>query len=176
MPASVSVKQRTGASGTPTDTSITNLRMTLADVANNGASNPLAAPAAGSIQSFWSSLFLNADTSPAGTINNIKWYTTGSNPWTGVTLQVATAGAYTQATGTASSGTVLSAPNYPGLVASPVDGFTKTSTTPLSVNGTITNPSTGKISDFVIKQLTVVSTAIQGTLAASTGTFQYDEN
>ena len=52
---------------------------------------------------------------------------------------------------------------------------TFTSAAPLSVPGTISNPNTGKISDYVVMQAVVGTTAVAGTLAAETITFQYDE-
>jgi hypothetical protein len=56
------------------------------------------------------------------------------------------------------------------------DAFTFTSGSPLSLNGSITNPSTGRFGGGVYLQMTVASTATQGTTASETLTFAYDES
>lgn len=173
MAASVSVKQFTGPSATPT--TITSLVLCLADAANDGTAHPVTAPGSGSVQSFSATLAPNADSAPAGGINNVKFYSSGTNPWTGVTLQVAKGGTYTQATGSGSTGTVLNTTNFPGTTA-PVDAFSYTSGSPLSLAGSLAGGSTGRItSDYLMLQETVSSVAIQGALAPSTMYFQYDE-
>jgi hypothetical protein len=45
----------------------------------------------------------------------------------------------------------------------------------LSVTGSITNPSTGKISQFVVIQARLSTSAVAGTLTAETITWRYDE-
>lgn len=54
--------------------------------------------------------------------------------------------------------------------------FTYTSGSPLSVAGSINNPSTGVFGDPVQLQMSVASTATQGTTPSETLTFQYDES
>lgn len=174
MPASVSVKQRTGASGSPTDTSITNLQFTAADAANNGSNNPIQASQSVNINSYVAAIFLNADTTPTTNINNIRAYTSGSNPWSGVNLNVATGSTYTQATGSAGNGTTLNTSNFSGISA-PVNAFTLTQAVPLAVNGSIANPNTGKISDFIYLQLVVTPTVAQGALAQGNFFIDRDE-
>jgi len=54
--------------------------------------------------------------------------------------------------------------------------FTYTSGSPLSVSGSISNPSTGVFGDPVQLQMAVASTATQGTTPSETLTFAYDES
>ena len=169
MAATVSIKEVNGAS-TGTPTTITASRFCTTDSYNPTTTYPLVKPAAGSNYSYVKSFYLNADTTPAGTINNIKWYTDGAIGWTGVTFQAGTSASYAQATGT--QGTTASQMTGKTNQAS-ADTFT--SGAPLSVTGTISNPSTGKISDYVLCQAVVSTSAVAGTLAAETITWQYDE-
>jgi hypothetical protein len=166
MPATLSVKQAVGA--TPTLTSITNLRHNTDDTVNPGTTNPLVRPAAGTNYGFWKTVFLNADTTPSGTINNIRFFSDGAIGWTGVVLNAGTNASYTQATGT-----VGTTGDVSGVAT--VDVATYTASAPLSVAGSINNPSTGKISDYVVLQAAVGTTAVAGTLASETLTWRYDE-
>jgi hypothetical protein len=166
MPATISVKEVNGASaGTPN--TITAARFCTADSYNPGTNNPLVKPSSGSNYSYKKSFYLNADTSPAGTINNIKWYTDGTIGWTGVTIQAKTAETYAQATGT--EGTTGD------QMTGGTSAATYTSAAPLSVTGTISNPSTGKISHYVELQAVLSTSAVAGTLDAETITWKYDE-
>src|SRR2546428_6255428 len=81
-----------------------NQRMTTADENASGSptTNPVPIPSAGSVnRSFWQNTNLYILTTPAGTINNVKWYTDGANSFgTGVTCSGSNTGSYIQATGT----------------------------------------------------------------------------
>lgn len=174
MPASVSIKEHTGSG--PTATTITNARFCLADAPNDGSAHPIQAQSGSTVTSFVKTIAPYADTTPATQINNVKFYTSGTNPWTGVTVIASKGSTYTQATGTTTSGTALNSTNFPG-VTSPVDAFSFTSTAPLLLAGSLTNPSTGRItSDYLQVQMVVSSTAIQGVLAQSTAYYQFDES
>lgn len=173
MAASVSIKEYNGSGGTPT--TITNARFCLADAPNDGTAHPIQAPGSGSVLSFVKVVAPNADTAPATQINNVGFYTSGVNPWTGVSVQAAKGSTYTQATGTVSTGTALNSTNFPGTSA-PADAFSYTSSSALSLAGSI-GASTGRItSDYLFLQMTVTSTAVQGTLAQSTAYIKYDES
>lgn len=173
MAATVSIKQFTGSG--PTATSISNLRFCLADAANDGSAHSIQAPGSGSVQSFVAVLSPNADTAPTTGINNVKFYTSGTNPWSGPTLQASKGGTYTQATGTTSTGTVLNSTNFPGT-STAADAFTYTSASPLALSGSIA-AATGRVtSDYLFLQMTVPSTTVQGILAQSTAYVQYDES
>lgn len=179
MPATITIRRRTGSSGAPTNTDITSAttRLSLSDAPTPGTSDPLQIPSSGTNYSFWSSIYLNADTSPTGTIDNVEWYSDGTGSYgTGVTMKVTTAASYTQATGSATTGTQLLIGNYAGITPSPPNNaFGYTSGAPLTVAGSISNPSTGKITDFVVQQLEIASTASPGTLSAETFTITYNE-
>ncbi len=166
MAATVVVKQSVGAG--PSDTTITNCRFNTDDTVNPGTTNPLVKPSAGTNRSFWKTVYLNADTTPSGTINNCKIYSDGTISWTGVTVYLGSATAYTQATGTAGTSGDDSA-----VATAAITDFT--SGAPKSLTGSIDNPSTGKITDYVVMQTDLTTSAVAGALAAETITFQYDE-
>lgn len=167
MAADVVVKQLVGASP-GSATTITNLRMNTDDTVNPGTVNPLVKPAAGTNYSYEKTVYLNADTTPSGTINNCKLYSDGTIGWTGVTLYVGSNGTYHQAEGTEGTTAPVST-----VATALVSGFT--SGAPKSLTGTLSNPSTGRITDYVVFQSRVSTSAVPGTLAAETMTFQYDE-
>lgn len=96
---------------------------------------------------------------------------------TGVSLNVATGTAYKQATGTGgTTGDLLNSSFYTSALSPTTasDAFAKTSGSPLSVAGSI-GSTTGNISDFVVYQVAVISTAGPGVTTAETLTWQYDE-
>ena len=177
MAATTVIYRRTGTSGSPTDTAITSgtTRLSLSDTTSPGSTNPIKVPSSGSVYSYWMSIYLSCTTPPAGTIDTIKWYSSGTNPYpTGVTYQVATAAAYTQATGTVTSGNQMIVANYTGLTTA-VDGFSQTSVAPLTIAGSITNPTTGKISDYIPQQVTVATGTTSGVTSTATFTITYNE-
>lgn len=166
MAATVSVKQVTGSG--PTATTITNLRMNTDDTVNPGTTNPLVKPSSGTNYSYIKTVYLNADTTPTGTINNVKLYCDGTIGWTGVDLYVGSNGTYHQAEGTEGTTATVST-----VATADIEEFT--SGAPKSLTGSITNPSTGRISDYVVFQARVSTSAVSGTLSTETLTFQYDE-
>ena len=185
MAATVTIRRWTGASGSITETDITsiNTRANAEDTHTTaGTSNPIQIPAAGTNYSYWVSTRLSADSSPSGTINNVRWYTDGANGFgTGVTCKGAKASTgadsgYREATGTAgTTGTQLTQGNHSGLDAATVDVFTFTSGSPKSLTGSISNPSTGDFGDLWIYQIEVGTTAGPGATAQETFTWKYDE-
>jgi hypothetical protein len=184
MVASVQILRKTGASpGTGTDITGINTRANAYDGHSTGdITYPIQIPAAGTNYSYWVTTRLNAVSSPAGTINNIRWFTDGTGSFgTGVTCKVAKASTgadagYRQATGTqGQTGTQLTQANHTGLDAAPVDAFTKTSGSPLALNGSISNPSTGQFGDHVVYQIEVGTTASAGATTQETFTWRYDE-
>lgn len=166
MAATVVTKQSVGSG--PTNTTITNCRFNTDDTVNPGTTNPLVKPSAGTNRSFWKTVFLNADTTPSGTINNVKIYCDGTIGWTGVTVYLGTTGTYTQATGTAGT-----TGDDSSVATANIEDFT--SGAPKSVTGSIDNPNTGKITDYVVMQADLSTSAVAGTLSAETVTWQYDE-
>jgi len=177
MPATVTIRRHTGATPTKTDITSINTRANAEDAHTTaGTTNPIQIPAAGSNYSYWVATRLSADVTPAGTINNIKWYADGANGFgTGVTALGNTATGYVQASGTAgTTGIVLSVANYATLTT-PVDPFTFTSASPKAVAGSLSNPSTGDVGDYFVFQLVIGTTAGPGATAQETFTFKYDE-
>jgi hypothetical protein len=180
MPATVTIRRWTGTTGAPTKTDITsiNTRANAEDAHSTaGTTNPIQIPSSGSNYSYWVSTQLSADTSPTGTINNLRWFADGANGFgTGVTCVGNTASAYVQATGTAgTTGTELTTGNHASLAGAPVDVFTHTTGSPKSVTGTISNPTTGDIGHQFVYQMVVASTASPGATPTETFTWRYDE-
>lgn len=174
MAATVVVKQATGSG--PTLTTITNLRWKSADdPSGSDTTYPLVKPSAGNNYSYVAWVLLSASTTPAGTINNIKFFSDGvdSAAFTGIWdgVKGITTATYTQATGTPGTSGDLSAAVYTSGTG--IGSWTTGS--PLSVTGSITNPSTGTISDYVATQVRLSTTAVAGTVAAETLTWRYDE-
>lgn len=166
MAATVVTKQSTSTG--PTNTTVTNVRFNTDDTANPGTTNPLVKPAAGTNRSFWKTVYLNADTTPSGTIDNVRIYSDGTIGWTGVTVYAGSTGSYTQATGT--GGTTG---DDSSVATANIQNWTSGS--PKVLTGTISNPSTGKITDYVVLQADLSTSAVAGTLSAETITWKYDE-
>jgi hypothetical protein len=181
MPATVDILRWTGASGGPTKTIITgiNTRANAFDTHSTAdTSSPVQIPAAGTNYSFWVSTRLAVGTTgPAGTINNLRWFSGGSNNLgTGIDAYGNEATAYTQAVGTVGqTGTQLLTANYPTLTA-PVQVWTLTSAAPKSLAGSVSNPSVSiDFGSFFVYQINVSTTALPGATAQTTFTWKYDE-
>jgi len=182
MAATVYVNRYYGAGPSTRDAASGNIRFSTSDNDyTTETTNPIPIPAAGTNYSYWVCTALYANTSPSGTINNAKWYMDGTNGWTSVTMEVGTSDTYTQATGTAgTTGDELTDTNYTGGTLTPSDpsadsAFGYTSGSPLSVTGSISNPDTGIITDYVIIQLSIGTGASAGTLSTESVTWSYDE-
>jgi len=180
MPATVTIRRWTGPAATPTKTDITNVntRASTSDDPNPGTSNPIPIPPSGEVRrSFWVTTRLRAETSPSGTIDNIRWYTDGTNSFgTGVSCIGQDATSYVQATGTVGeSGTELNTTNHGGLTGAPVDVFTFTEASPKAIPGSISNPNTGDFGNFMVYQIVVADNASPGVTPQETFTWKYDE-
>ena len=176
MPATVIINRLTSTGPTKTAVTSINSRLNTADIqSTNDTTNSILIPAAGTNYSFWGVFRLQVTAITGGTVNNIKWFTDGTNSMgTGVGLVVNTATAYTQATGTTgTTGIILSTGNYPTLAGAPVNAFTYTTGSPLSVTGTTSTAA--DVGDYVVMQTTVTTTATQGTTATETITYRYDD-
>jgi len=159
-----------GEATTYTDITSINTRLNAEDAHSTaGETNPILIPAEGTNYSYKCSTQLGWDgTTGDGTINNLKWYTDGANGLgTGVGLQVVSSSdTYVQATGTVGTSGV----NIDGTHA-----FNYTSTSPLSVTGSVTDPTDGeKFGNIVEIQTTVDSTASAGATNSETITWRYD--
>jgi len=182
MAADVRIVRVTGPVGSQTVTDITtlNTRANAMDShSTNDTGNPVQIPASGFNYSFWVVTRLKANSSPSGTINNIKWYSDGANNFgTGITCKGNTATSYVQATGTVGvTGNQLTTASYSTLSAAPGDVFASgfNSSNPKSVNGSISNPSTGEFGNYFVYQIAVDNTATAGQSGQETFTWKYDE-
>lgn len=178
MAATVTIRRWTGSSGSPTKTNITsiNTRANTEDAHSTaGTSNSILIPAAGTNYSYWVSTKLSVDTISSGTVDNLRWYSDGTNNFgTGVTCNGNTASSYVQATGSAGqTGTQLTTANHSGLASAAVDVFTFTSSSPKTITGTAT--TTGDLGDFFVYQIEVGTTASSGATAQETFTWKYDD-
>lgn len=171
MAATTEIRQYTGSG--PSGAAITNLRHKTDDNSSGtDTTYPLVKPSSGTNYGYIATLALACTTAPAGTINNVKFYTDGTNSYgTGVTVKGITTSSYAQATGTQGTSGDLSSSVY----TAGADIFGWTSGSPLSVAGSLSNPSTGKISDYVRMQMALSTSVTPGTTAGETLTFRYDE-
>jgi hypothetical protein len=179
MPATVDIVRLTGAG--PTSSTITgiNTRANAFDThTTTDTTSPIQIPAAGSNYSYWVNTRLTCSVTPAGTINNLRWYSDGANNLgTGITCVGNEATAYTQATGTAgTTGIQLTAGAYTGgTLTAPVDVFTFTSAAPKSLAGSLSNPTTGQFGSLFVYQIAIGTTASPGASGQETFTWKYDE-
>ncbi len=176
MAATVLIRRATSTTPTLTDITSINTRANAEDAHSTaGTSNSILVPAAGTNYSYWVATRLDVTAITSGTVDNLKWYTDGSNNFgTGVTCKGNTASGYVQATGTAgTTGTQLTTGNYATLAGSPTDVFAYTTGSPLSVTGTTT--TTGAFGHYVVYQIEVGTTAASGATATETFTWRYDD-
>jgi hypothetical protein len=192
MAATVLIKRVTGASGvTLNDITSGTTRLNTADVVADGTANPVQIPAAGTNYSFWASIRLVCSVAPTTGINNLKWYTDGTDSLgTGVGLNVSTVTGtngststnYTIASGTAGVTGLEMGASYGHSITSPVNAFGYTVSAPLALGGSFTtgvdtaaNSAAGSFADWVVLQITVGTTASAGVTASETITYVWDE-
>lgn len=176
----VQIRRLTGSGPTPTNVTSINTRLNAEDAhSTGGTTNPILKPAAGTNYSFWAVFRLFFSGTGTGKISDIEWFTDGSGSLgTGRGLNVATANAYAQATGTPGvSGDELSVANYGNgttdLNGAPVSAFTKTTGSPLAVDGEVTDPDNDEFGDYVVLQYTVGTTASAGAGSQETITWRW---
>ena len=167
------------------------LRFKFSDDNTADANNPLAIPSSGTDYSFWKHTYFRMSARPgAEVVNNLKFYSDGANGFgTGVDLFASDQ----LAAHTAAADTEYEVDNHTqGLTSDDMDAgsnnhsicttlttvFSLTSGSPLAV--TIGEASSqmdavAEVSNFVLLQMTVASTASSGTLTAETLTYRYDE-
>lgn len=162
MPATVTIIEKNGAGGTPTDKTSGSVRLKKADNATVDLLNPLVKPASGSDWSFEKWLRLNVTGGTYTQISNIRAYTDGSaGMGTGINLWAKAVGSYaTPAQGTASTGYT--------------NAFTYTAGAPLSLGaGPFT--STGEKGDHLVLLAEVTDAASAGLTPSETITLSWDE-
>jgi len=175
------IHRLTGTGPTGTDITSINTRLNAEDAHSTaGTTNPIRIPTSGTNYSYWAVTRLYYDGSGTGTINNIEWFTDGTNSLgTGVGLVMARANVYAQATGTPGvTGTQLTVANYGNgttdLVEAPANAFTFTSGSPKAVTGSVTNPTDEYFGQMVVLQTTVGTTASAGATPQESCTFRVD--
>ena len=175
MAATVIINRLTGAGPTKTAITNANTRANASDSPSETTGNSILVPTSGTAYSYWVTTRLEVTAITAGTVDNVKWFTDGSNNFgTGVTCRVGTATAYTQATGTlGDTGTALTTGAYPSFTLGNANAFTYITSAPLSVTGTAS--ANGEFGDRVVYQIEVASGASSGATAQETFTWRYDD-
>lgn len=162
----------------PTDITAINTRANAFDTHSTGdTTNPVQKPTSGLKYSYWVSTRLDADTTPAGTIDTLRWFADGANNFgSGITCIGVNATSYVQATGTpGDTGNELTTTAHSGLSGVPVDVFGHTSGAPKVLGGSINNPSTGEFGDYFIYQIVIDTDVAAGASTQEQFTFRYDE-
>jgi hypothetical protein len=174
---SVQIRRLTGDGPTSTNITDLNTRCNAEDVHSTaGTNNPILVPTAGTNYSYWVTTRLYYDGSGVGTIDNIEWFTDGTNNLgTGVGCHGNDADGYTQATGTpGETGNELTTVAYASLSGAPVDVFDFTTASPKSISGSVVDPDSELFGDSMVFQITVGTTAGSGPTGTETFTWRYD--
>jgi len=164
MAATVEIVEKNGTGGTATDKTSGTVRFKNADNATVDVNNPMVIPGSGTDWSYEKWLRLRASVAPSVQITNVKAYADGTNNF----------GAGVNVYAKAVAGTAYATPVEGSGTAGFADLFTYTAGSPLTVGGG-TYTGTGEFADHVVMELSVGTNASQGSLAAETLTFSYDE-
>jgi len=177
MVATVIILRKTAAGPTTDNITSINTRANALDSHTTAdTANPIQIPTDTSTNySFWVVTRLQSTVAPDTLIDNIEWFSDGSNGFgTGVATNGESATDYTQATGTAGeTGDELTTGSYSSLTTDPVDVFTFTSASPNPIAGTTSG--TGEFGDHFVYQQFVTSDASPGTTPTETWTWRFDE-
>lgn len=157
------------------------------DMSSNGKlSGTIEVPSSGTNSSFWKHIYLKVVSGTFTRIENIKFYTDGSNFGSGITTYIGndlpihnsgTSSGYIKATGTNNiSGDDML--NH-SSINTKTDVFTFTSTTPknitVSEDGGVIN-SVGESTDYLVAQMDIASNvSLKGDLTDRTWYFIFDE-
>jgi len=167
MVATVAIREWSGTTGTPVETTKSAaipVRFKNAGDSAVDLNNPLVVPPTGTDWSYEKWVRLQA-TGTFTQISNLQAYTDGANGLgTGVNIWYRTTGTFV-------------APAEETSTAGLTQLFTKTTATPIDMDLTNTGPftATGDIGDFLVMAMQVQSTAINGVTPSETLTFSYDE-
>lgn len=169
MAATVNIYSYHGsAGGTSASVDGGTIRFKLADNDTQDANNPIVIPSTGTAYSYIKQLRFYAATDPSNSISNLGFYTDGSASFgTGVGMQVKTSAGYTNPLTQADSQLTGTSDAF---------GYTSGEGTDLDVTGSHTSGAPTAFGDYVVLQMTVASTATQGTTSTDTFTFSYDES
>jgi len=176
LAATVQINRLTGSGPTYTNITAINTRANAEDAHSTaGTTNSILIPTSGTNYSYWVTTQLEVTAITGGTVDNLRWYTDGSNNFgTGVTCKGQEATSYVQASGTpGTTGTQLTTGNHAGLTGSPVDVFTFTSGSPKTLTGTTSTAA--KFGSRFVYQIEVGTTASSGATGSETWTWKYDD-
>lgn len=165
MAATVKIFSFHGSSPSGADVTDGTIRFKQADDDTQDANDPIPIPAAGYEYSYLKQIQLKAETSPSGTIDNLKFFGDGALGWAGCAI-------YAEARASYIDPTVQIDTMHPSWVDNWENYVTGS---PLSVTGSISNPDTGYFGQLVVQQLRVDSGAGVGVQAAETVNVRYDE-
>lgn len=165
MPATVQIREKNGTTGAPSSTDKTsgNIIFCSADNATPGVAYPIAIPATGQNYSFEKWTVLHVTAPPDTNISNLRFYTDGSDPWSGsgLTLLAKTESTYA---------TPVEAPGAAGYGYA----FSYTSSSSLSLGaGPFTG--TGEKGDHAVFAMQILSSANPGQLSGEQMAYCWDE-
>ncbi len=164
MAATTTIKSYHGSTGATT-ADVTAARFKLADNDTADTNNRIPIPASGTNYSYVKHFALNCSTSPSSLIDTVQAYGDGGLA-TGVQMFMQDH-AYTDPTSQTTTALGSWTNNY----------TTYTSSAPLSLAGSISNPSTGKIqTNYLQMQMGIISTASAGVMSSETLTISYLES
>jgi hypothetical protein len=161
-----------------------NIRFKRADNATIDNQNPIPVPPSGTNYSRWKQLYLKVTGGTFTQIDNIRFYSDGTNYGTGITLKVGLQFP-TNNSGAPGSGYEVADTDeqdmvtYHGGITSDGDAFSYTSGSPLSgpsisESGSVID-AVNEMSNYIVFQLEVVNGASAGDLNDETLTLKYDE-
>lgn len=176
MAATVVINEWNGNSS-KTDKTGSTVRFKTADNATVDTNNPITIPTSAQTHSFekWLRLAITG-TAPSQRINNLKFYTDGSNGFgTGITMygEVAPSGSFRSAAQAVTNGQPLGGSG--SITMTNAFAYTAAGAISLSSAAETFSGSSVDIGRFAVLVMTVSAAASQGTLTAETGTFSYDE-
>jgi len=160
---------------------VANLRFNAEDTNDQDLASPIVIPGAGTEYSYIKHLFLKCTTAPDTQVDNVKLYSDTALGWgTGVTVFIGD-GVQTKNSGSSAGYDVADAQEVitnHTHVAAKTDLFSFSLGTPrnmtISEAGAIID-AINETTDYAVLSLEVASTAVAGTKAAETITWQYDE-
>lgn len=162
MVATVQIIEKNGAGGTGTQKDSGTVRFKKADNATVDTNNPMTVPGSGFSYSYDKWLRLNVTVAPDNYIENLKFYTDGTNNFTsGIEL-------YVKATTTYTTPAIVT--NITGFT----NAFTYNSGAALDL-GTAQVTGTGEKGDHAQLRMRVGTAVTAGNSGNETATFSYDE-
>jgi hypothetical protein len=165
MAATVQIHSWHGsAPGSSADKTSGDVRFKVADNDTADTNNPVSIPASSYAYSFIKNMRLNCTVTPDSIIDNLKFYSDGVAWGTGDQIMVRASDTY-----------VDPVSNGATALTGTTDAITYTNAAPLSLTGSISNPNTGALGQYVVMQRRVGSTAAPGTVTGRTYYFRYDE-